>query len=212
MIKEKIEQNVIQWKSNFGNSYIERNPLTKKNLEIRINMWKTLFSSLNLKDINSALEVGCNVGLNLKAISKLHKCELFGVEPNEKAREIVLKNKICSNHNLHDGIAEKLNFKSETIDLTFTNGVLIHIPKDRLIKSMNEIFRVTKKYIICVEYFSDKSEEVKYGDEEVLLIKRDYGSLWLDNFKNLKLIDYGFFWKKATKLDNTTWWIFEKKT
>ena len=42
------------------------------------------------------LEVGCNVGLNLKAIGELHN-DLFGIEPNEKARKIVLKIKFVKN-------------------------------------------------------------------------------------------------------------------
>ena len=69
--------------------------------------------------------------------------------------------------------------------------------------------RVSKKYIITIEYFSDKPTEIEYGD--VLLKKRDYGSIWLDNFSNISLVGYGFFWKRITGLDNVHWWIFEKK-
>ena len=196
MIKRKIEKNLFQWKSNFGNLYIERNPLNKNNLDTRKTMWRVLLQNLALDNMKTVLEVGCNVGLNLKAIGELHKCDLFGIEPNEKARKIVLENKICKKHNLFDGTADNLDFKDKSIDLIFTNGVLIHIPEDKLIQSMQEIFRVSKRYIISIEYFADKPEEIKYGDEQVLLVKRDYGSLWLDNFKNLKLIDYGFFGKK----------------
>ena len=30
------------------------------------------------------VEVGCNVGLNLKAIGELHKCDLFSIEQMKK--------------------------------------------------------------------------------------------------------------------------------
>ena len=43
-----------------------------------------------------------------------------------------------------------------------------------------------------------------------LLFKRDFGALWMDRFHGLRIVDYGFFWKRATGLDNLTWWLFEK--
>ena len=42
------------------------------------------------------------------------------------------------------------------------------------------------------------------------LFKRDFGALWLDLFPGLALVAYGFFLKRATGLDNLTWWLFAK--
>ena len=55
--------------------------------------------------------------------------------------------------------------------------------------------------IITIEYFSDKPIEIEYGD--VLLKKRDYGSIWLDNFSNISLVEYGFF--LAFQCDGEQW-------
>ena len=98
---------------------------------------------------------------------------------------------------------------AEKFDIVFTCGVLIHIHPENLLDAMKEIYRVSKKYIVCAEYFSDKDEEINYHGEDGLLFKKDFGSFYLDNFPNLKLIDYGFSWKRVTGMDNLTWWIFE---
>ena len=42
------------------------------------------------------------------------------------------------------------------------------------------------------------------------LFKRDFGSFWWDLYPDLKLVDYGFFWKRVAGLDDFTWWLFEK--
>ena len=43
-----------------------------------------------------------------------------------------------------------------------------------------------------------------------LLFKNDFGSLYLDSFPDLKLVDYGFFWRRTTVMDDITWWLFRK--
>ena len=75
---------------------------------------------------------------------------------------------------------------------------------------MKEIYRVSNKYILCLEYFSDKEEIIDYNQGAALLVKRDYGSIYLDNFPKLKVVDYGFLWKRTELMDNVTWWLFEK--
>ena len=70
--------------------------------------------------------------------------------------------------------------------------------------------RVARRYIVCVEYFSDQPETIPYRGHSEVLFKRDFGSLWLDCFPDLRVLDYGFFWKRLTGLDNLTWWLFEK--
>ena len=71
-------------------------------------------------------------------------------------------------------------------------------------------YRVTRRYIVCIEYFSDKPEEIPYRGHDGVLFKRDFGGFWIDNFPDLETRDYGFVWKRVTGLDNLTWWVFEK--
>jgi len=197
------------WTGDTGNKYIKRNQTNEDNQNNRLNFWKKIFSKIELDTNAKIFEVGANIGLNLSAIQLLGNYQIFALEPNQLACAEIEKNKIVKANNLIQSTANKIGFKDKSFELTFTCGVLIHIHPDDLLKAMEEIIRVSNKYIICAEYFSDKEEEIKYHGEDELLFKRDFGSYYLDNFPKLKLIDYGFSWKKVTGMDNLTWWIFE---
>ena len=43
-----------------------------------------------------------------------------------------------------------------------------------------------------------------------MLIKTALGEFWMSWHPDLSLVDYVFFWKRATGLDNVTWWLFRK--
>ena len=75
----------------------------------------------------------------------------------------------------------------------------------------HEIYRCVE-FIVCIEYFSAQPQEIVYRGVSEVLFKRDYGGFWVDQFPDLRLIDYGFLWQRATGLDNLTWWLFEKAT
>ena len=90
-----------------------------------------------------------------------------------------------------------------------TCGVLIHIPEDGLVPAMKEIYRVSKDYILCAEYFSPRSEVIPYHGEEALW-RRPYGDIWMENY-GLDHVAHGFLWKRTTGLDNLTWFLLRKK-
>ena len=92
-----------------------------------------------------------------------------------------------------------------------TSGVLVHIHPDNLLPSCKEIYRCSTRWIGCIEYFADKPETVPYRGNNDQLFKRDFGSLWLDNFPDLRTVAYGFAWRRLTGLDNVNWWLFEKR-
>ena len=122
----------------------------------------------------------------------------------------MIKDNVLNQKNIFKTSAHFIDKPDNFFDLVFTSGVLIHVENSNLEKSVEEIYRVSKKYILCIEYFSDKEEFVYYDDGNAILVKRDYGALYLDKFKDLKIVDYGFLWKRIEKFDNVTWWLFEK--
>ncbi|HDY86917.1 MAG TPA: methyltransferase domain-containing protein [bacterium] len=184
------------WRGDFGNAYTKRNiPL----LVERIKLWEKILPLA----VRSICEVGSGAGANLEALSHLTNAELIGIEPNELARY---------SYGGLDGTAQNIPLKDDSVEFAFTCGVLIHIPPKDLGKACDEIYRISSKYIACIEYFSDEPESKPYRGYDSLLFKRDFGSYWLDRFPDLKVIDYGFFWKRMTGLDNLTYWIFEKET
>jgi pseudaminic acid biosynthesis-associated methylase len=196
-----MSQPLEVWVGEFGNAYIERNG--DKTIQSRAAMWRRI-----LRDITpgTILEVGANIGLNIRALQKVTGARLLAVEPNNAARR-VLK---TVTDDAYDGTADKLWLANDTVNLVATCGVLIHIHPDDLADACAEMYRVSNRYIVCIEYFSDKPEEIEYRGQSGMLWKRDFGSFWMEQHPDLKLLDYGFFWKRATGLDNLTWWLWEK--
>lgn len=207
------KKTIESWKGEFGDKYIERNELEEWKISIKSKVYESIFKKC---DIRSLLEVGSNVGMNLAAMNRFmgKKVEKYAVEPNKTAYGKLMEN--ADAIGLKDAWncdAFNLPLPDGAMDLVFTGGVLIHIhPKD-LGRAVDEIHRVSKKYIFCIEYFSDEPEEKAYRGEGGLLFKRDFGSYYLDRFKDLECIDYGFLWKRKEILfDNGTWWLFQKSS
>ena len=76
------------------------------------------------------LELGCNVGLNLVALSLIDSSiSLSGVELNQEAANFAVNKKVATIY--QQTIVEPFDLEP-TYDLTFTKTVLIHINPDKL--------------------------------------------------------------------------------
>ena len=208
MKKNNIQEKT--WLGKFGDDYCKRNIVTTKEVRDCEKIFNDIFKKVSTKKINRVLEVGCNQGRNLLAMQNVFECECFGIEPNKSARESIKNKNVIISNNIVDAFADDIPFENSFFDLVFTSVVLIHIPNDKLEKCIDEIYRVSRNYILTIEYFSPNNEEIKYRGKKGLLFKRDYGSAFLDKYPKLKLIDYGFFWKRVTLQDNVNWWLFKK--
>ncbi len=198
------------WAGSFGAEYTQRNSASADALRGRARMWARMGQAFHDDPPKSALEVGCNLGLNLRVLPGLFDMELSAIEPNEAARERVLKDGVLPADRLFAGFGDKIPLGDGAVELAFTTGVLIHVHPDHLNATVDEIVRVSSKYVICSEYFSPRPETLTYRGNEGLLFRNDFGSVYMDRHPELKLVDYGFFWKRATGLDDTTWWLFRK--
>ena len=139
----------------------------------------------------SVLEVGCNVGANLRPLSQLMPPRaLFGIDINATA--LAQLRTEAPHLNALWSSARDLPFKDEFFDLTFTMGVLIHQPETSLLQVMSEVVRCSRRYVLCGEYFAESTLEVPYREQTGALFKRPYGALYQANFPNLKLVDEGF--------------------
>jgi pseudaminic acid biosynthesis-associated methylase len=199
------------WRGDFGDTYIDRNTASAEHLRARVTMWAPILASLVGCPPASILEVGSNIGNNLRALRALTGAALYALEPNQQAREILVKDGVVPAANVLDGFAARIGLPDSAIDMVFTSGVLIHIHPDDLLASCAEIHRVARRYVVCIEYFSDKPETISYRGHTDKLFKRDFGSFWLDHFSDLRVLNYGFAWKRMTGLDNLVWWVFEKR-
>lgn len=198
------------WRSEFGDRYTDRNTNDPQNLRGRMRLWSDVLRCYDGAPPGSIAEIGSNIGLNLTVLRQLTGAELFAIEPNDRARQILQSNQIVDAGHALEGVAQKIPLPDASVDLAFTSGVLIHVPPDDLAAACAEIFRISRRYVVCIEYFADRPEEVRYHGQEGLLFKRDFGSFWLDQHPSLVLRGYGFAWRRVTGLDNVTWWAFEK--
>ena len=181
------------WKQKFGRDYTSRNPkdtiamdkLYVQNYGIsRTTMDKGFIGSLNRS--MKILEVGSNVGVQLVFLQKMGFENLYGIEIN---REVVeLSKSKTKNINIIYGSALDIPFKDNYFDLVFTSGVLIHISPLNIKEAMSEIYRCSKKYIWGIEYYSDKYTEIEYRGNKNMLWKTNFSKLYLDSFKDLKLV------------------------
>lgn len=169
-------------------------------------MWAPIMASMVANgQLKSILEVGANVGHNLHALRRLTDADLHAVEPNKKARKVLWQR--FGHPKVLNGSTAGILLPDGSIDMVFTCGVLIHIDPDELEASCREMYRVAKRYIVCIEYFSDQPQAQPWRGHE--LFKRDFGSYWLDLF-DMETVNYGFTWKRLTGFDNFTWWVFRK--
>lgn len=199
------------WRGDFGDSYTDRNAISDDKLAALTNHWARILRVTESTPPATILEVGANIGLNLRALRRLTGAELIALEPNAKARQRLVADGVVKPDQAIDGLGNAIPLPDGAVDLAFTSGVLIHVHPDNLLATCKELHRVSRRYIACIEYFADKPEEVLYRGHTEALFKRDFGGYYLDQFPDLRVLDYGFTWKRISTLDNLTWWLFEKR-
>ena len=201
----KTEQEKF-WKGDFGTVYIERNKG-----DISLASKTSLFSNVleRTGSISSALEFGCNIGLNLQAISRLlPNAELTGVEINSQAAE--LAQSWGGAEIIEDSILD-VNLEKK-FDLTFTAGVLIHISPDFIENVYQKLFDYSHKFIMVAEYYNPTPVTIPYRGHAEKLYKRDFAGEMLDLYPELRLIDYRFNYHKDPIFpqDDITWFLMSK--
>lgn len=193
------------WAGEFGERYIDRN---KDHRILAGNI--RLFSAIlrPAVGVSSAIELGCNIGLNLEALTFIDpSLSLTGVEINEKAAAIAAEKQIARIE--RGSILNPLDFPQA--DLVFTKTVLIHINPDRLSDVYDNLVRLSKRYVLVVEYYNPTPVSVVYRGNEDRLFKRDFAGELMDRH-GLKLVDYGFSYSRDRYFpqDDLTWFLMEK--
>ena len=199
-----------RWRGEFGDSYIARNPATQTEIDKKCTAFAKILHGVENPRPASILEVGCNIGINLEALRTLSDATLYGLEPNPTARAALLERNIIPRGNLFESSAQQIPLPDNGVDLSFTWGVLIHIPEAHFNAALDEIHRVSKRYILCAEYFSRDPQIIRYHGQDDMLFKRDFGGAYLDRFKDLEPVADGFFWRRTTGLDDITWCLLQK--
>ena len=194
------------WSTTYATEYIEKN-LTF-NSDLGSECWQKMLSKST--DVKTILECGCNIGRNIGFLQSVKpKSEISIIEISKPAFEYVTSS--FGLHKSFNGAIVDADFDI-TFDLVFSMGVLIHIHPDDLLANMQKMFDSSSRYILIGEYFSRTPQMIEYQGQSDRLFKRDFGKLFMDNFK-VQLVDYGFLWGHvydSAGFDDITWWLFEK--
>ncbi len=206
MTNFKTEQENF-WAESFGNEYVDRNA----NIDL-VSANLALFSQIfrQTQQIDSVIEFGSNIGLNLLAISKLlPKAQLSAVEINQKAVDQMAK------------MGGKVNIYTQSIldfqvdfqrNFVLIKGVLIHINPEYLNQVYDLLYQTSNKYICICEYYNPTPVEVSYRGHQGKLFKRDFAGEIMDKFNDLELIDYGFVYHRDYQFpqDDMNWFLLKK--
>lgn len=196
------------WAGDFGNDYIERN-VGSELLASNLNFFSIALKQS--KSVNSCLELGANVGMNLKALKLLFpSMDLSGIEINKQAVN-ELANITGENNAYHSSIFDWESNKN--YDLTLIKGVLIHINPEKLESVYDTLYSYSNKYILLCEYYNPSPITINYRGHKDRLFKRDFAGEMLDKFSDLKLVDYGFSYHRDNSFpqDDITWFLLQKE-
>lgn len=192
------------WRGEFGKAYTDRN---KTDWRVKLPIFRDILAGFG---INSILEVGCNRGCNMVALRHLlgDSTEIVGVEPNEYAAGLAREEGFV----VQDGTVYGLPFASNRFDLVFTNGVLIHVPLDKLEQAIREMHRVSKRHILAIEYYAEEETIIPYRGYDNLLWKRNFLHEFKSVYPDLLLVDHRL-WGTGDNptCDRMDSWLFEKK-
>jgi len=194
------------WAGEFGNQYIDRNQG-----EAMVASNVAFFARIlqNTEPLNSIIEFGANIGMNLMALRQLQpRCVLSGVEINAKAaaRLRTIPGVHVYEQSIHDFTLD------EPRDLAFTKGVLIHLNPDSLPGVYDQLYQAGRRYICVAEYYNPTPVEITYRSHQGKLFKRDFAGELQKRFSDLRLKDYGFVYHGDAQFpqDDLTWFLLEK--
>jgi pseudaminic acid biosynthesis-associated methylase len=202
----KTEQEKF-WHGEFGDKYIERNR-SDDYLASNLSFFSKTLSQA--KKIDSCIEFGANIGMNLKAIKLLYpSVKLGAIEINDSAAK-----------ELSSVVQEASIFKGsifdypvdEKYDLVIIKGVLIHINPKELVSVYRKLVDSTQKYLLIAEYYNRTPTAITYRGHEDRLFKRDFAGEVLDNFPEMTLVDYGFSYHRDVDFpqDDISWFLLKK--
>lgn len=195
------------WAGQFGDEYVDRN---KGSNLLASNV--ALFSKIlrHSSHIDSVVEFGANIGINLASIRQLlPSAKLAAVEINQRAADELDKSGIAEVHR-----SSILSFEARrTWDLVLVKGVLIHVNPEELGLVYDIMHKCSNRYVCIAEYYNPTPVAIPYRGHQDRLFKRDFAGEMLDRHRDLTLVDYGFAYHRDGNWpqDDITWFLLEKR-
>lgn len=182
-----------KWAAEIGQEYTDRNTLTAEKLDaLYLECFGVTRQALNMRFLGdlprdiSILEVGCNIGMQLRHLQMMGFTNLHGIELQQYAID-----RLCvQDVEVRQGSAYELPYADGEFDLVYTSGVLIHLPPASWNPhaALQEIVRVSRKWVWGFEYFAFPRQEIKDRNWQNMLWADDYPAhflWWTDNSLHL---------------------------
>lgn len=173
------------WIEEPGKRYTDRNPHSVEDLEdLRTEQYGVTQTELyeavlgGVDRDSRVLEVGTNVGVQLRCLRRMGFENLYGFDVQEyaisKCREY--------DPDVHAFVADATSIpvKDEQFDLVFTNGVLLTMPPNVVRDVMAEVVRCSRRYVLGQEFHADEYTRIDSDHEEQLYWKADFCDLYQD--------------------------------
>lgn len=186
-----------------GDAYTRR---SRGHAEGRLPFWKSIDELLEWQ-VDRVLEVGCGDGQNLHWWTCTHAA--VGVDVNAGALQTLQ----ARGRPFHAARASAgaLPFPDHYFDLAFTCGLLIHVPEPDLPAVLDELVRVSRKWVLLVEYESAQDREIPWRGLREVLWARPFGYLLWQRHPELAPIGHGALtWMDG--FDNMEWSLWEKRS
>lgn len=106
--------------------------------------------------VQSVLEIGCSAGNDLKLFPD--EMNVNGIDASNIA--ITLAKENLPKFSFKAGNITSIPFENDSIDLVFTRNLFNHLDDQDSKKAIDELFRVSKKYIFNIELFSEDEQKV----------------------------------------------------
>lgn len=196
------------WAGAFGTEYIARNKSAAL-LASNLNFFSNALRQAG--NVESCIEFGANIGINLQALKLLFPAmRQQAIEINgDAARELATW---LGDANVFNGSVFEWT-PTVPVDLALIKGLLIHINPARLTDVYRALHAATRRWILVCEYYNPSPVAIEYRGHKDRLFKRDFAGEMLDAYADLRLVDYGFAYRRdpAFPQDDITWFLMEKR-
>ncbi|KKK76627.1 hypothetical protein LCGC14_2861720, partial [marine sediment metagenome] len=196
-----------------GDDYVKRN---FDKLYLRAKFWGEIKRKYKPKKI---LEIGCGDGRNLQFLmteyfgkglnGSVDSIGPYGIDVNKRSIKLAQDIRLGVAFNVIYGSATDIPFKDNFFDLVFTAGLLIHIPPKDIKKAMEEIIRVSNKYVLAIEYYANEERERPFLGKLGITWERPYKNMYVID-EGLKLLEEGFL-TREDGFNDLHYQVFEKE-
>ena len=159
----------MDYNVNLWNKYTDENKQ-----DLQSSRFDLIYSATMILNAKKVCEAGCNIGNNLTAFPTDY--DITGFDMNEYAIQQAKSKFPKFNFSIQN--ITGTSFSDNEFDLVFTRGVLIHIHSNAINNSMNELLRISNKWVLNLEYFGEDGKMIDWKRGKDLLWYRNMKELW----------------------------------